>query len=119
VTPPLATPVLALGASWLYLDDGSDLGAAGGATGWATAAFDDAAWKVGTAPIGAGFAGFEATTLTAFLSRRVTYYFRKRVSVSSTQLSALDVLGARVGIMCDGAWSASGMRCAGVVRVAR
>ena len=44
-----AQVVLAKGATWKYLDDGSDQG-----TAWYDAGFDDSGWASGTALLGYG-----------------------------------------------------------------
>ncbi len=79
------------GASWRYLDDGSDQG-----TGWPAPDFDDAAWASGEAPIGYG--GEEATTVRFGDNKdrkHVTTYFRhefqvdRSASISEVKLAAL------------------------------
>ena len=72
------------GATWRYLDDGSDPGA-----GWRAAGFDDSAWAQGPAQLGYGDGG-EATVVDCGPSAPVctsgnfiTTYFRKSFSVTS------------------------------------
>jgi hypothetical protein len=62
------------GATWYYLDDGTDQD-----TMWRVADFDDSAWAEGTGHMGFG-EGDEDTELT---SGFITYYFRKKVNVPS------------------------------------
>ena len=61
------------GATWSYLDDGSDQG-----TAWASPDFDDAAWKSGPAQFGYG--DNDEATVTSFgddsSSKFITTYFR-------------------------------------------
>ncbi|MDE0441584.1 MAG: metallophosphoesterase [Gammaproteobacteria bacterium] len=66
------TDLVAAGATWRYLDDGSDQG-----TEWRAAGFDDSAWSSGPAELGFG-EGDEATAIT---SGHITYYFRHAFSV--------------------------------------
>lgn len=66
------SPYFAPGATWKYLDDGSDQG-----TAWQALAFDDSGWLEGPAQLGFN-EGDEATLLT---SGYITYYFRKKVTV--------------------------------------
>ena len=68
------TPIVAAGATWRYLDDGSDQG-----TGWQTADFDDSAWPSGPAELGFG-EDDEATEIT---SGHITYYFRHTFSMEN------------------------------------
>ena len=62
------------GATWRYLDDGSDQG-----TGWRAAGFDDSGWSNGPAELGFG-EGDEATEINP---GHITYYFRHAFSVDS------------------------------------
>ena len=66
------THIVAAGATWRYLDDGSDQG-----TQWQAVGFDDSAWSSGPAELGFG-EDDEATTLA---SGHITYYFRHAFSV--------------------------------------
>ena len=66
------TSIVAAGATWRYLDDGSDQG-----TDWQTAEFDDSAWSSGPAELGFG-EDDEATEIT---SGHITYYFRHTFSM--------------------------------------
>ena len=66
------TGLVAAGAAWRYLDDGSDQG-----TDWQSAGFDDSSWSSGPAELGFG-EGDEATAIT---SGHVTYYFRHAFNV--------------------------------------
>ena len=71
---PGANELVATGATWLYLDDGSDQG-----TAWRDLDFDDSAWSSGPAELGFG-ENDEATTLT---SGHITYYFRHDFAVGN------------------------------------
>ena len=62
-----AEELIALGAEWRYLDDGSDQG-----TAWRGLNFDDSGWQSGAAELGFG-EGDEATVLAR---GAITYYFR-------------------------------------------
>jgi hypothetical protein len=66
------TTLVPLGATWKYLDDGSNQG-----TAWRAAAFNDSAWASGPAELGYGD-GDEATIVNGGPStnRFVTTYFR-------------------------------------------
>ncbi len=92
------------GASWKYLDNGSDQG-----TAWRAASFADSGWNAGTAEIGYGDDNTlddrpEATKLTYLLSTPpVTTYFRKsftlplpRAMLQSLKLRLLRDDGAAV-----------------------
>jgi hypothetical protein len=77
--PPDAVDLVAEGADWSYLDDGSDQG-----SGWTAPAFDDSAWAVGPAQLGYGD-GDEATVISEGRvgggPRAVTSYFRHSFQV--------------------------------------
>ena len=74
-----STTLIAKGASWSFLDDGSDAG-----TAWREPGFDDASWASGPAELGYGD-GKEAT-LVSFggnpFAKHVTTYFRHAFSVA-------------------------------------
>ncbi len=76
--PPLppAAPVdlVVPGASWRYLDDGSNQG-----TAWRAPAFADGAWAEGPAKLGFGMGG--EATVTRAGGRPVTAYFRHRFTL--------------------------------------
>jgi hypothetical protein len=65
------------GATWRYLDDGSNPG-----TGWRTPAYDDAGWSTGPAPLGQGM-DYLQTVVDIPSSPSATTYFRKEFSVGS------------------------------------
>ncbi len=68
-----ATPLIDLGSSWRYLDDGSDQGAA-----WKESGFDDNGWASGPARLGYGGDG-EVTLLSYGPDpddKHITAYFR-------------------------------------------
>ena len=66
--------VIRSGATWLYLDDGSNQG-----TAWRATDFDDSSWSSGRAELGFGD-GDENTTIT---SGFITYYFRKHFNIDN------------------------------------
>ncbi|MBT6246696.1 MAG: hypothetical protein HOI43_14860 [Gammaproteobacteria bacterium] len=69
--------LVAKGSTWLYLDDGSDQGAA-----WFASDFDDATWASGLAQLGYGD-GDETTTISSGPSddKNITTYFRRQFNV--------------------------------------
>ena len=74
-TVPVVTgpTMVASGATWRYLDNGSDQG-----TAWRTAAYDDASWKQGASQLGYG-EGDERTIVSYGIDRaakNITTYFR-------------------------------------------
>jgi len=71
----LDTEIIPLDATWKYLDDGSDQGAA-----WRDPIFDDSAWSSGAAVLGYGN-GDETTALAA---GPTTYYFRHVIDLQET-----------------------------------
>ena len=71
--PEKSTDIVVAGATWRYLDDGSDQG-----TDWRATGFDDSAWSSGPAELGFGESD-EATTLA---SGHITYYFRHTFDVA-------------------------------------
>ncbi len=71
--------VIAAGASWKYLDNGSNQG-----TAWDNLGFDDSAWKSGNAELGYGD-GDEATKVSfgsSSSNKFTTTYFRKSFSLT-------------------------------------
>jgi Fibronectin type III domain len=88
-TPPTSGPVtyIATGATWKYLDNGSNQG-----TTWRATAFDDSAWKSGAAQLGYGD-GDEKTVVGYggnASNKYVTTYFRKSFNVADpSQVSNL------------------------------
>lgn len=72
--------LITAGASWKYLDNGTDQG-----TAWRAGAFNDGTWKIGNAELGYGDGG-EATVVSygpSSTNKYVTTYFRKAFSVTS------------------------------------
>jgi len=65
------------GASWKYLDDGSDQG-----TAWKEFDFNDDTWDIGVGHMGFG----EGDETTLLESGHITYYFRKKVVIPDTSL---------------------------------
>jgi Big-like domain-containing protein len=90
------TPIVPKGATWKFLDNGSDQG-----TAWRAPAFNDSAWASGPAQLGFGD-GDEATVVNGGPSanRFVTTYFRRAFPVAST--AAFTNLSLRV-LRDDGA----------------
>lgn len=91
VTHTFADKVLVpRGATWKYLDDGSDQ-----STAWTTPGFDDSGWKSGTAPLGYG----EKAGITTELEfgpdpggKHITSYFRRRFSLGDpSRISGLRI----------------------------
>ncbi|MCP3914686.1 MAG: metallophosphoesterase family protein [bacterium] len=78
-SPVLAqTTLVPVGATWAYLDDGSDADVA-----WRHAGFDDSAWPRGDAQLGYG--DFDEVTLLDYGGdpddKYITYYFRREFEV--------------------------------------
>lgn len=87
VIPAKATPsgtiLVATGATWKYLDDGSNQG-----TAWLEPAFDDAAWSAGPAELGYGD-GDEATVVSYgpdLFNKYITTYFRHSFEVADASI---------------------------------
>jgi hypothetical protein len=79
----ISTNLLTRGASWRYLDDGSDQGSA-----WIAPGFNDGTWKSGFAPLGYGDANGQLPTTTIGFgpdsnNKYVTTYFRNRFAVAN------------------------------------
>lgn len=75
------TNLVAFGAGWKYLDNGSNQG-----TAWQSSVFDDAAWATGNAQLGYGD-GDEATVVgfgPKPTAKYTTTYFRKAFTVADT-----------------------------------
>ena len=88
--PPPATEtnvLIATGASWKYLDDGSDQGNA-----WRNTGFDDSSWASGPAQLGYGD-GDEMTLVSAGpdqANRYITTYFRHDFNLANpSEISSL------------------------------
>jgi titin len=84
-------PLVAAGATWKYLDNGTDQG-----TAWRQTGFNDSAWQTGVAQFGFG----ESDQQTVLATGRITYYFRKAFNV--TDPSAFSALMLRL-LRDDGA----------------
>ncbi|MFO1484957.1 MAG: metallophosphoesterase family protein [Verrucomicrobiaceae bacterium] len=89
-----STVILPYGATWRYLDDGSDQG-----TAWRDTAFNDSTWTAGPAQLGYGD-GDEATVVgyidadpgTSGTQKNATTYFRTTFTVASpSQFIALSL----------------------------
>ncbi len=84
--------LVAKGAKWKYLDDGSNQG-----TAWVSPAFNDSSWKSGPAPLGYGDANGELPATTVSYgpnasSKYITTYFRQSFTVAkATSLTNLVV----------------------------
>ncbi|MDF2437916.1 MAG: hypothetical protein K0Q95_2292 [Bacteroidota bacterium] len=79
--PPPTSEFISAGASWKYLDNGTNQG-----TAWRSTGFSDATWKTGSAELGYGDGG-EATLVsygTSSTNKYITTYFRKSFSVAGT-----------------------------------
>ena len=91
------TALVTAGATWRYLDDGSDPG-----TGWRAAAFDDSSWAAGPAQLGYGD-GDEATVVgygPDLNAKYITTYFRYAFDLADASL--YDALGLNL-LRDDGA----------------
>ncbi|HUU91028.1 MAG TPA: CotH kinase family protein, partial [Phycisphaerae bacterium] len=81
--------LVAKGATWRYLDDGSNQG-----TGWSLSGFDDTSWKSGPAELGYGD-GDEATVVGYGgdgQNRYITTYFRHTFTVENAwQISEVTI----------------------------
>jgi hypothetical protein len=84
-----STELIAAGASWKYLANGSNQG-----TSWKNISFNDNSWNSGNAELGYGDGG-EATVVnygSSSSNKYITTYFRKSFSVSSTSnISGLEL----------------------------
>lgn len=91
LAPPVAQSLVPFGATWKYLDNGTDQG-----TAWRAPAFNDAAWASGPAQLGYGD-GDEATVVSFGPNpgnKHITTYFRHTFSVASP--AAIECLLLRV-----------------------
>jgi hypothetical protein len=80
---PGAAVLSPLGATWRYLDNGSDQG-----TAWRAPDFPDASWSTGVARLGFGPDAAAATTIRRYLSgtsgpQFTNYYFRRMITVAN------------------------------------
>ncbi len=80
-SPPTPTSLIARGATWRYLDDGSDQG-----TSWRSTSFDDSRWRSGRGQLGYGDG--DETTVVSFgpnpSRKHVTTYFRRSFDLAGT-----------------------------------
>ncbi len=87
---PIEADLVSLGATWSYLDDGSDQGAA-----WTAPGFDDSTWATGPAQLGYGDG--DESTVVSFgpdaANKYVTTYFRHAFTV--TNPASIDALWMR------------------------
>lgn len=77
--PPGPQTLVAYGAAWKYLDNGTNQG-----TAWRATAFNDAAWASGPGQLGYGD-GDEATVVSFgpnAASKYITTYFRKAITIA-------------------------------------
>ncbi|HPS55808.1 MAG TPA: CotH kinase family protein, partial [Sedimentisphaerales bacterium] len=85
---PVETSIMTIipaGATWKYLDNGTNQG-----TAWQAAGFNDTSWKSGPSELGYG-EGDEATVLsygTSSSNKYTTYYFRYKFSLTAAQVSS-------------------------------
>ncbi|MBI1319990.1 MAG: hypothetical protein GC168_13760 [Candidatus Hydrogenedens sp.] len=80
--PTTETVLSARGATWKYLDNGSNQG-----TAWRAAAFNDASWASGPAELGYGDAPVTTVSYGADPNNKyVTTYFRRSFSVADASL---------------------------------
>ncbi len=90
-TPP-STTLISTGATWKYIDDGSNQG-----TTWRTLGFSDSGWSNGIAELGFGDTPRDETTLirrtnTVTGMTNITFYFRKTLNVPDpSQFSTLEL----------------------------
>jgi hypothetical protein len=80
---------VAAGATWRYLDDGSDPG-----TAWRAPSFDDSGWKQGPAQLGYGD-GDEQTVISYgpnASQKYLTSYYRRQFSVDPSSLGSTATL---------------------------
>lgn len=94
VINPTVIELIAAGASWQYLDDGTNPG-----NEWKNNSFDDNAWKTGNAELGYGD-GDEATVVsygTLATNKYITTYFRKKFNVEDVST----ISGLELGIIRD------------------
>lgn len=92
---PTVTTLVAAGADWKYLDNGSNQGLPGGGSTWfGHPDYNDSTWSSGPAQLGYGD-GDEATTLSFggnSASKFVTSYFRRQFTVADpSQFAKLSV----------------------------
>ena len=78
-----AAPLIPLGSTWRYLDDGSNQG-----TAWRATNFNDSAWSNGVARLGFGPDAAATTTIRRYLSgtsgaQFTNYYFRRAFVVAN------------------------------------
>ncbi|MDP0495220.1 MAG: LamG-like jellyroll fold domain-containing protein, partial [Verrucomicrobiota bacterium JB024] len=88
IPDPVGT-IIEQGATWAYLDDGSDQGSA-----WTETDFNDSSWSTGAAQLGYGD-GDEVTTLGYggnSSNKYPTAYFRKSFELTEAQLATIDEL---------------------------
>lgn len=90
---PESLTLIAKGASWKYLDDGSDQG-----TAWKEAAFVDTAWASGPAPLGYGDTHIVTTVNSGPSGNRIiTTYLRRTFEVAD----ASSVVALALNLMRD------------------
>ena len=86
--------LISSGASWKYLDDGSDQG-----TAWQEVSYDDFGWSLGASELGYGD-GNEATVVSFgpnILDKYITTYFRKSIEINNYA----DILGFNLRLLRD------------------
>jgi hypothetical protein len=93
-TPPALDTLVPVGATWKYLDDGSDQGMA-----WSSPSFDDSSWAWGPAELGYGDG--DETTVVDYgpdpEDKHITTYFRHAFTVDDASAYA----GLRLRLLRD------------------
>jgi hypothetical protein len=96
VAVPVTTTLIAKGATWKYLDNGSNQG-----TAWKETGFNDSAWASGAAPLGYTDSHIVTTVNSpAAPNRTITTYFRRSFNV--TGAAAIQALNLNI-LRDDGA----------------
>lgn len=76
---PVVSTAIARGATWKYLDNGSDQG-----TAWKESSFNDTAWASGAAPLGYGDTHIATTVASGPAGNRIiTTYLRRTFNLTS------------------------------------
>ncbi|MES2284147.1 MAG: metallophosphoesterase [Bacteroidota bacterium] len=79
VVPPSSNELISAGASWKFLDNGTDQN-----TSWRNNSFNDSSWLTGNAELGYGDGG--ETTIVGYgpssTNKYITTYFRKKINVA-------------------------------------
>ena len=81
---PGQVDLIAAGATWKYLDNGSNQG-----TAWRNQGFNDSGWKSGRAELGYG--DTQTTTVNSGSPHHITTYFRRTFNAPSAGVYTLDL----------------------------